>query len=102
MQNYRHLHVRDRVRIVSIPTFDQEAYERTEDDFTIRVLRRLIKKRAILTIRYILDGSPWFKYRFKNKGRMEYHSLCIMDNESWVLIKRRLKPKHVPAKKMGG
>jgi len=94
MPDWRELRVGDQVRIVSIPAADQRQFEETGDNFTVRVLRRLIKKRSVRTITKIDEyGQPWFEYRFRNRaGRTEYHTLAIMmGNESWVLVKSRRK-----------
>ena len=90
-RNWKKLRVGDRIRIVAIPQGDQRQYEESGDDFTVRVLRRLIRKKSAVRIGMIDDFSyPWLHYRFRNsRGKIEDHSLSVSDNESWRYAIRR-------------
>ncbi|HYG78440.1 MAG TPA: hypothetical protein VEK08_25790 [Planctomycetota bacterium] len=90
-QDWRKLVAGDLIRIVAIPVGDQRDLARTGDDSTVRVLSRLMSKRSTVKIARIDSyGYPWFNYRCRDKrGRMEYHSLIILDNDSWVRVRPR-------------
>ena len=88
------LKVGDRIRILSVPTadaVDAAAKMRRADPFaqwTMRILQRLADRKDIVRIDTIDEyGQPWFSYHFRNKrGAWEYHSLAIMEPDSWELI----------------
>ena len=88
IRDWRKLRVGDRVRIVSVHPVEQQRYEQGGGDFTVRVLRRLVKKRSIRTIAWIDDlGYPWFNYSFRHRGKMEDHSMSLGEGDWWVSVK---------------
>ena len=89
MARYEKLEVGQKIRITKIPDSDLAEYERTQDDFTVRVLWRLVDTQEAVTITEIDEyGKPWFEYNFVNdEGEREMHSLAIMcEDDSWELI----------------
>jgi len=97
--NATELNVGDRVRIVSIPGEGIPGYILMPE--TRRVFKRLIARRRPVRIARIDEyGSPWYDCRFRNrKGRVEYHSLSIMENETnWVPVKSRQSTEEVERK----
>jgi len=95
MPDWRRLRVGDRIRIVAVPRWDQEQYDQTGEDFTFRVLKRLADRKTVRVIARIDEyDHPWIDYRFRNKsGKMEYHTLTVCHNDSWVYVKPRRRPK---------
>ena len=85
MCRHRRLRVGDRIRFVRMPVGDREQFEKTGDDFTVRVLQRLIDGAVVCTIARIDEyGLPWFDYAFVNdSGEDEDHALAVMDGDSW-------------------
>ena len=90
-RDWKSLRVGDRIRIIAVPKGDQIHFKESGDNDTIRVLRRLAKKRCVRTIRFIdSSGVPWIEYRFRNShGKIDEHGLAIWDNESWVRVNSR-------------
>lgn len=89
MAKYEDLAVGQKIRITKIPDSDLAKYERTHDDFTVRVLRRLVDTQQAVTITEIDEhGKPWFDYSFTNdEGEREIHSLAIMcEDDSWERV----------------
>ena len=88
MCRYKKLRVGDRIRFSRMPALDREQFERTGDDSTVRVLRRLIDGAVVCTVSKIDEhGSPWFDHDFVNDaGEEEYHSLVVMDDDSWEKV----------------
>jgi hypothetical protein len=86
---YRDLRVDDRVRIVKLPWYaDIPGY--IFPDCTRRLYRKLIARGRALRVFEIDEyGFPWVRCRFRMKnGRWEHHWLMI-DDDSWVRVKRR-------------
>ncbi len=97
MPDWKKLRVGDRIRIIAVPAGDQAQYKETKRTFTVRVLWRLIAKRTIVTINRIDEyAHPWFDYTFKNhRGRLEYHSLTVCDDDSWRRVRPRSKKMQI-------
>jgi hypothetical protein len=87
MCRYKALKVGDKIRFVRLPTLDREQYEHTGDDFTVRVIQKLISEAVVCSIGRIDEyGYPWFDYEMvAEDGETEHHSLAVMDDESWEL-----------------
>jgi len=79
------LEVGDKIRITSLPV-DQHLLPET-----ISVFNRLIAKNKPVVISEILDGNPWYEYRFRENGKIEHHFLAVYENDNnWVKVKSRL------------
>jgi hypothetical protein len=81
------------VRIVQMPSgFDTpNKYFPTE---TRRLYKRLIERGRPVRVWFVDEWkTPWISCRFRDKkGNWEWHSLAI-DDDSWVRVKHRAKPK---------
>jgi hypothetical protein len=88
------LNIGDRIRLHFVPTQDLEQRERerrkgTEcPGWTADTIERILLQDPVVTISSIDEhGYPWFDYDLRMPdGRVEHHSLAIMDNESWVQL----------------
>jgi len=94
MPDRRALKVGDRIRLVTVPEADLEQRERelresAEDaGWTADTIERIIKQDPIVTISRIDEyGLPWFDYELRREdGTSEYHSLAIMEDDSWERV----------------
>ena len=85
------LKIGDRIRLLRVPQGDIEQRERELREgsenagWTADTIERIIAQDAVVTISSIDEyGLPWFEYELKSaSGGVEYHSLAIMENESW-------------------
>ena len=87
-EDWRHLRVGDRIRIVRMPSAGSlEGYVLPRD--TRRLYRLLMARKRPLTV-YEIDKRwrlPWIKCKFRTKnGRWEYHYLAVND-DSWVRVR---------------
>ena len=86
------LRVGDRIHLLTVPQCDLDRREREisagniDPDSTATVIERIIATDPIVTIERIDDfGAPWFEVEFDEAGGIHYHSLTILDDESWRL-----------------
>lgn len=87
------LKIGDRIRLLRVPQGDVEQRERElcegADDagWTADTIERIIAHDPVVTISSIDEyGLPWFEYELKSaEGETEYHSLAIMEDESWTI-----------------
>jgi hypothetical protein len=87
------LKIGDRIRLLRVPAGDLEQRERelregAEDaGWTADTIERILAQDPVVTISSIDEyGLPWFQYELKRaNGKVEYHSLAIMEDESWCL-----------------
>ena len=84
------LRVGDRIRLLAVPAADlaQRARELRGglDDAgsTADTIERILVEQPIVTISTIDEyGSPWFEVELAQDGETEYHSITIMDDDSW-------------------
>lgn len=85
------LKIGDRIRLLCVPAGDLEQRVRelrdgTEDaGYTADTIERIIAQDPVVTISSIDEyGYRWFEYELKSvSGGLEYHSLAIMDDDSW-------------------
>jgi hypothetical protein len=65
-----------------------------EAGFTADTIERIIARNAIVTITEIHRDLPWFNRRLKRPdGTFEYHSIAIMDDDSWEYVTPRHRRK---------
>ena len=87
------LKIGDRIRLLRVPAGDleqrkRELRERVEDaGWTADTIERILVQDPVVSISSIDEyGLPWFEYELKTAdGKIEYHSLAIMEDESWFL-----------------
>jgi hypothetical protein len=85
------LQIGDRLRVLAVPTADlqqreREIFARSEDaGSTANAIERIIKERPLVEIARVDEyGSAWFDVELRDEtGNVEYHSLAIMDDDSW-------------------
>ncbi|WP_461509307.1 hypothetical protein [Rhodopirellula baltica] len=84
------LTVGDRIRLLTVPQCDLEQREReiaagnVDPDVTATVIERIIDTDPIVTIQRVDDfGAAWFEVEFVETDGIHYHSLTILDDESW-------------------
>jgi hypothetical protein len=85
------LKIGDRIRLLRVPEGDAEQRERelregSEDaGWTADTIERIIAQDPVVTISSIDEhGMPWFEYELTSaSGEIEYHSLAIVEDESW-------------------
>jgi hypothetical protein len=85
------LKIGDRIRLLRVPEGDAEQRERelregSEDaGWTADTIERIIAQDPVVTISSIDEhGMPWFEYELTSaSGEREYHSLAIVEDESW-------------------
>ena len=86
------LAVGDSIRILSVPAFDFEPREKTDQKdrlLTATVLEGLIKNSPMVVIDQIDEyGNPWFTVRLGEAGDFEQHSLALMEDHSWETVYR--------------
>ena len=93
MPDRTRLKIGDRVRLLRVPQGDLDQRERELRDgeegagWTADTIERIIAQGPVVTISWIDEhGYPWFEYKLKSAGgRIEHHSLAIMDDESWCM-----------------
>ena len=81
----------DRIRLLRVPTLDlaqreRELREGAEDaGSTADTIERIIALDPVVAISQIDEwGYPWFEYELiGDDGQIHYHSIAIMDDESW-------------------
>jgi hypothetical protein len=86
---WRKLRVGDRIRIVRMPSYANEAGITFLPE-TRRLYNKLItRRRSLRVFRIDENGLPWIKCRFRlRNGRWEHHWLVVND-DSWVPVKKR-------------
>ena len=89
------LRVGDCIRLLTVPECDLEQREReiavgnTDPDATATVIERIIDADPIVTIERIDEfGSAWFEVEFVETDGIHYHSLTILDDESWERVEK--------------
>jgi hypothetical protein len=95
------LKIGDRIQLLRVPDVDLEQRERElregrEDaGWTANTIERIIRIDPIVTINEIDEmGMPWFDYELPDAdGQIEYHSIAIMENKSWRLVKKEGKKR---------
>ena len=91
------LRIGDEIRLLRVPRVDLdqrecELREGAEDaGITADTIERIIRTNPVVVIDEIDDrGFPWFSRRLKGPdGKFEFHSLAIMDDDSWERVPRR-------------
>jgi hypothetical protein len=90
------LKIGDRIRVFSVPTLDQQQREREIRDgadcpgYTANTIERIILEHPYVTITKIDDyGTPWFEVTLRENGQKVYHSIAILDDDSWLLLDRK-------------
>lgn len=85
----------DRIRLRTVPQCDLEQREReiaagnTDPDATATVIERIIDADPIVTIQRIDElGAAWFEVEFVETDGIHYHSLTILDDESWERVEK--------------
>ncbi|HZK80300.1 MAG TPA: hypothetical protein VFC46_04515 [Humisphaera sp.] len=93
MPERAHLKIGDRIRLLRVPEGDLQQRERelrevAEDaGSTADAIERIIDLDPVVTIDEIDEfGTPWFhRDLVARDGSVEYHSLAIIENESWCM-----------------
>jgi hypothetical protein len=87
------LRVGDKIRLLTVPQLDIEQRDRELQSgvahaaFTVNAIERIIVQCPVVTIDRIDEYSPWFDVDLMDQnGRTEYHSLAIMDDDSWEYV----------------
>ena len=90
------LNVGDRIRLLAVPQCDLEQRERELSDgaelagWTADTLERIIASKPEVMIDRIDEfGGAWFEVELPGSEGLEYHSLTILDDESWEYVIRR-------------
>ena len=94
MPDGTNLKIGDRIRLLRVPAPDlaqrqRELRKRADDaGWTADTIERIIAQDPVVTISSIDEcGRPWFDYELKSDDRqVEYHSIAIMEDESWCLV----------------
>ena len=87
-KKYQKLQPGDRIQFIQIPETDQQQFNQTGDDFTIRVLQNLIETKAVVMIDYIDEyGYPWFNYQMEDEEEAG-HCLAVMSDDGWRRIEK--------------
>lgn len=80
----------DRIRLLTVPQCDLEQRKReiaagnVDRDATATVIERIIDTDPIVTIERLDElGAAWFEVEFAEPDGIHYHSLTILDDESW-------------------
>ena len=87
------LKIGDRIRLLRVPAGDLEQRERElregvgDAGWTADTIERILAQDPVVSISSIDEyGLPWFEYELKGvDGKIEYHSLAIMEDESWCI-----------------
>ncbi len=84
------LKVWDRILLTKIPKSDIKDYEKNHpnldmDDFsTADILDKIIKNNPVVMIDNIDEyWIPWFNANIKTNWEIQYHTLAIIDDDSW-------------------
>jgi hypothetical protein len=90
MSNRSLLQVGDRIRLLSVPACDlaQRKRDKLTDaampGWTADTIERIIASNPIVVIDKIDEnGAPWFDVELPGDDGTEYHSLMILDDDSW-------------------
>ena len=94
MPDRTRLKVGDRIRLLGVPKGDLEQRERElkegrEDaGWTADTIERIIAQDPVVTIVEIDEwGYAWFRYDLRGAdGRVEEHSVAIMEDGSWCWV----------------
>ena len=87
------LKIGDRIQLLQVPQGDVEQRERErregaqEAGWTADTIERIIAQDPVVTISSIDEhGFPWFEVELTSaNGEIEYHSLAVMEDESWCM-----------------
>ena len=88
MNNLKNLQVWDSVRILSVPEFDLNKNNNSGDELnTESIIKKIINVRPVVIIDEIDEyWKPWFCVRLKTEQWLEFHSIALMENDSWELV----------------
>lgn len=93
MPDRNQLRVGDCIRLLSVPYCDLAQREREiaagifDGDSTATVIERIIATDPVVRIERIDEfGAAWFQVEFEEPDGIYYHSLTILDDESWEHI----------------
>jgi len=88
-----HLRVGDSIRLLFVPNCDLAQREReiaagrVDPDSTATIIERIIAANPVVTIERIDEfGAAWFEVEFEEPDGIHYHSLTILDEESWERV----------------
>ncbi len=92
-ERWRQLRAGDRVRLLRVPEADLQQRERDLRNgaempgWTADTLERILQLNPLVTIDHVDEfGAPWFEYELTSpNGKIEYHSIAIVEDESWEL-----------------
>lgn len=87
------LRVGDRIRILAVPECDLRQRQReiavgtADPDSTASVIERIINTDPCVTIQCVDEyGAAWFEVEFEGPDGLHYHSIMILDDESWERV----------------
>lgn len=90
MPDHTELRVGDRIRLLTVPACDLAQREReiaTNDEmagWTADTIERIIASDPVVTIVRIDEyGAPWFEVELEGDDGTHFHSLTILDDDSW-------------------
>lgn len=92
--DWRTLKAGDKIRLLCVPEADLEQRKQELQSgaemagWTADTLERILSIDPLVTIDKVDEyGAPWFLYELvATDGTIEYHSLTIVDNESWERV----------------
>mgnify|MGYP002477624536 FL=1 len=88
MKNFKDLQIWDSIRILSVPEFDLNKNNNSDDELnTESIIKKIINVRPVVIIDEIDEyWKPWFYVRLKTEQWLEFHSIALMENDSWELV----------------
>lgn len=93
MPDRNELRVGDRIRILAVPECDLLQRQReiaagnVDPDSTATVIERIIATNSCVIIERVDEyGAAWFEVEFEESDGIHYHSLTILDDNSWEHI----------------
>lgn len=80
----------DRIRLLSVPMCDLDQREReiaenlVDAGWTANTIERIIQADPVVTINRVDEYcAPWFDVEITESDGVHYHSLTILDDDSW-------------------
>ena len=93
MPDYTSLKAGDRIRLLRVPQLDLEQRERGLREglegagHTADTIERILRADPVVIVDHIDEwGYPWYEYELTDAaGEVEWHSIAIMENDSWEM-----------------
>ena len=83
------LKIGDRIRFLTVPDeWSRKGYTVQPEDRSF--MNKLIKRRFPSSVAEKDEyGRPWIYVRLRVRGRVEYHSWCVMESTGWRMVQPR-------------